>query len=506
MRIFVSYSSKDREQITVLAKDLAVWFDDEDDTVWFDQALDRTGGHPWWKSILAAIRECDVFIFALSQHIVTSEPCRREHQYALALAKPVLPVKVAEVDYRDLSRTLQEAQIVDYTTRSHDQQRSLKRSLRNLPSAPPLPDPLPPPPDAPLDPIGLLRDGIANLTSDPDQQRLLIGKIEDLGEESSFAGFVPELLARLIHRDDVLTVRNLRRAQELQVRLAAYPAQPPVVAVVTPAVSTPAPVQPPQPRKPPIDILPAPFDWVSIPEGAVTLREDNYDDSYIAKGQQLARAVAPLWMARYPVTNTQFGMFIEAKGYDQRKWWTDAGWKQRQSDKWTVPLYWKDSKWNGGDFPVVGVSYHEAAAFCAWLSETTRLAIRLPGEHEWQWAAQGTAGSAYPWGDAFDPARCNTSESKIGRTSSVPQYEGRGTKGGDSEFGVTDMAGNVWEWSATQWENGDENTDGDMRRVLRGGSWSGDQVNARASFRGRSIPHDRYYLIGFRVVVGGSGS
>lgn len=216
--IFVSYSSKDRALVEELAADIDLLLDNV--TIWFDRELNRSGGHQWWQLICEEIRRCDVFVNVLTPHVLKSEPCRREYSYACALGKPVLPVMLEDVEIRHLPVELQAAQIVDFRLRSREQQRSLKFSLRNVPLAPSLPaNALELAPDAPLDPAGVLFDRIARLSADPDQQRLLILDIEDLHENEGFQIFIPDLLMRLLERDDVLTVRNLRRAEDLRSRI-----------------------------------------------------------------------------------------------------------------------------------------------------------------------------------------------------------------------------------------------------------------------------------------------
>ncbi len=250
------------------------------------------------------------------------------------------------------------------------------------------------------------------------------------------------------------------------------------MAVPAEVAATP-PAPPPLPKLGPtrptsIDLMPAPFAWIEIPK----------------KGYSIAK---------YPITNAQFAEFIKADGYKQQKWWTEAGWEARKDGDWAQPRYWDDSKWNGAEQPVVGVSWYESVAFCLWLSDVTGENIMLPTEDQWQYAAQGDDGRDYPWGKKWDASRCNNNvDSKgIGKTIPVSQYEGKG----DSPFDVVDMAGNVWEWCVTDYNNKTNDINSDATyRVLRGGSWDGGNT-----FRFRCVnrdwygPHFRDDFGGFRI-------
>jgi len=243
-------------------------------------------------------------------------------------------------------------------------------------------------------------------------------------------------------------------------------------------------------KPPAIDLLPGPFAWVEIPGGRGTMETDEASVT-------LAIPTARYWIGKYPVTNAQYAKFIEAGGYRERRWWTDAGWAARQENDWTEPRFWDDGRFNGAEQPVVGVSWYEAVAFCRWLSDVTGEKIMLPTEAQWQYAAQGGDGRAYPWGNEWDCTRCNNSASPCDSHATTPvrQYEGKG----DSPFGVVDMAGNVWEWCATAYGTGSDALDGTDVRVLRGGSWVNIYpVNLRAAVRYRLIPDDRYSNDGFR--------
>ncbi|MBZ0296137.1 MAG: formylglycine-generating enzyme family protein [Anaerolineae bacterium] len=239
-------------------------------------------------------------------------------------------------------------------------------------------------------------------------------------------------------------------------------------------------------------VLPPPFDWVEIPGGAVTLT---------MRGGYLAQAttvdVAPFIIAKYPVTNAQYQVFIDAEdGYANPQWWDysrDArDWRTENQEVTVLPF-------GGDDAPRTHVTWYEAVAFCRWLSARSELALRLPSEAEWQRAAQGDDGRAYPWGNEWDADRCrnNANAQSIG-TGPVQTHEGMG----DSPFGVVDMVGNVWEWTTTNWSTGENDLYGDGVRVLRGGSWfdnviSAFAVTARSSWN-PELPSDTR---GFRLVL-----
>ncbi|MBN1201918.1 MAG: SUMF1/EgtB/PvdO family nonheme iron enzyme [Anaerolineae bacterium] len=207
-------------------------------------------------------------------------------------------------------------------------------------------------------------------------------------------------------------------------------------------------------------------------------------------------------IGRYPVTVGEYRAFVEAGGYRERRWWTDAGWRVRGEENWTAPHYWDDKKWTGDDrLPVIGVSWYEAVAYCRWLAAQTGQPYRLPTEIEWEKAARGPDGRRYPWGDAWRNEVCTTQEAGIGHTTPVGRY----SPAGDSPYGAADMAGSVWEWCTTGWrdtyeEAADDDLDGDARRVVRGGSWGDNQGDARAMSRYGLQAASRLSFNGFRVV------
>lgn len=196
----------------------------------------------------------------------------------------------------------------------------------------------------------------------------------------------------------------------------------------------------------------------------------------------------PFEIAKYPVTNAQFKNFIRAEGYSTERWWSKEGWQVCQQKRWTEPRYWDDSRFNNPLQPVVGVSWYEAEAYCNWLKEQTGKSFRLPTEQEWERAARGRNGNIYPWGKEFDARRANTSESDLNATTPVLMYP----DGKSAEDAVIDLAGNVWEWTASLYSRNEPYP------VLRGGSFYLDAIDARCAYRFWIYPVYRLVYYGFR--------
>jgi formylglycine-generating enzyme required for sulfatase activity len=236
------------------------------------------------------------------------------------------------------------------------------------------------------------------------------------------------------------------------------------------------------------------INLIDIPAGDIKLTKGGY-----LKSDQTFQVPA-FAIAKYPVTNAQYAKFIAARGYYEPRWWTNTGWREREQKTWTHPLYWTDPKFNGLDQPVIGVSWHEAVAFCLWLSDVTGENIVLPKDQQWQRAAQGNDNRIYPWGDQWDAHCCNNNVDRniVGGTTSVNYYEGKG----NSFFGVVDMSGNVKEWCLTAYETGNNSVDGSAFRVVRGGSWFRSDVDEfRCDYRDWFKPNLRSDSDGFRIVV-----
>jgi formylglycine-generating enzyme required for sulfatase activity len=251
-------------------------------------------------------------------------------------------------------------------------------------------------------------------------------------------------------------------------------------------------------------------ELIDIPAGPFLMGSDPAQDQQAYDREQPQHEVTlPAYrIGKYPVTVGQFRHFVEASGYEP-----------------------KDQRCLKGvaNHPVVYVTWHDARAYCAWLTEVWRKAgkigaeeeVRLPTEAEWEKAArgsalsgvEGTGGRIYPWGNGWDVAKCNTSEGGLGGTSPVGMYPA-----GASPYGCLDMAGNVWEWTISLWgknwrtpefkypytsDDGRENSGevDDIRRVLRGGAYENEAKDTRCTHRISNYPYADGEVIGFRIVI-----
>jgi formylglycine-generating enzyme required for sulfatase activity len=195
-------------------------------------------------------------------------------------------------------------------------------------------------------------------------------------------------------------------------------------------------------------------------------------------------------ISRYPITNAQFAEFVRATGHPPPEHW----------DQGRVPIDLQDH-------PVVNVDYGDAAAFCLWLQGVTGKPYRLPTEEEWEKAARGGMPETrrYPWGGEWRLGVCNTQELEKNGTTPVQEF----ARDNLSPFEVVDMAGNVWEWTASSYApypgSSHQSPHFESAWVVRGGSWKNSRLRARLSCRGRYPPDARRIYLGFRVALDAYG-
>lgn len=229
-------------------------------------------------------------------------------------------------------------------------------------------------------------------------------------------------------------------------------------------------------------------ELIRIPAGRFRMGSDPRKDKQANGGEQPQHTLYPptYYIAKTPVTNAQYAVFVQDTGHDP-------------------PRHWEDGRVPRGkhNHPVASVSWHDAVAYCRWLSKVTGKDYNLPSEAEWEKAARGTDGRIYPWGDRWDASRCNSAEGGKGDTTAVGAYP-RGV----SPYGVLDMAGNVWEWTRSLYRDypydptdGREEPEAEGLRVLRGGAGTYPLRRVRCAYRFRNFPGNRGGFGRFRVVV-----
>jgi len=254
----------------------------------------------------------------------------------------------------------------------------------------------------------------------------------------------------------------------------------------------------------------------AISQGIISLADkltfDDMEMMFIPKGEFIMGAgdekhevniSYEFHLARYPVTNKQFVKFVDDTNSTKR---------------------WPMSYWvNNPDRPVIGLSWHIAQAYCAWLNQNFNEELpadrifRLPTEAEWEKAARGEDERTWPWGNVFDKSKCNSSADIIGAiTGSFGSIRkitpaGKYSPRGDSPYGIADMAGNVWEWTHTLYrdypyraDDGRESDEAKGIRVKRGGSLYSISSRVRTFYRLKYGPINllgNIRVVGFRVAL-----
>ena len=275
-------------------------------------------------------------------------------------------------------------------------------------------------------------------------------------------------------------------------------------------------------------------EYLLVPAGRFSMG-DNYDEGNPRERPAHTVYLDVYYFGKYEVTNEEYNKFIENGGYEKEEYWSRGGFGM-----FVEPLHWNDSALNGGGlpdnekFPVIGVSWFEAQAYCSWLSSKTGSVYRLPTEAEWEKAARGgeyldsddiskvpnpIPQRRYPWGNDLDGSYANYLDSgdpyDNGLTP-VGYYDGNAHDGflthdSASPYGAYDMAGNVYDWVNDFYgefyyqeclDSGTvDNPQGPgSGYVIRGSAHLYEQFKQRSAYRGAYYPSFRGAYIGIRCV------
>jgi len=260
-------------------------------------------------------------------------------------------------------------------------------------------------------------------------------------------------------------------------------------------------------------------DMIMIPAGEFLMGSPDDGMSYDDEHPQRQVYVGSFLIDRYEVTNRRYHQFVQATGHSAP-----------HHQKPELTLWIHDVPLPGSEYhPVVNVSWEDAVAYCRWVHK------RLPTEAEWEKAARGIDARRYPWGNTWAFTRANSASYWAGHTVEFKDRKewkafwitGEGAKisherglngevltlpvgsfpDGASPYGLLDMAGNVSEWVQDWYEpysylnaplSDPQGPNGQLLKVVRGGSWLKPARNLRASDRDYGYPADRASGIGFR--------
>ncbi len=238
---------------------------------------------------------------------------------------------------------------------------------------------------------------------------------------------------------------------------------------------------------------------VEIPGGSFVMGDAEGEADEVRRVVRMA----PFRLMRLEVTNVQFACFVAASGHVTDPERSGAGyvwnlrWRLVPGADWRHPEGPDGTLTGRMEHPVVQVSARDAAAFCAFYG------LRLPIDEEWEYAARGADGRRFPWGDTppeedgrrranFGTVQCCAPDAGDGyaRTAPVGHFPS-----GASPFGLLDMAGNVWEWTASPYSGRPAYV------ALRGGGWGNDPYCLRTSYRHGNPPDIGLDMVGFRCAA-----
>ncbi|HMD83700.1 MAG TPA: bifunctional serine/threonine-protein kinase/formylglycine-generating enzyme family protein [Terriglobia bacterium] len=216
----------------------------------------------------------------------------------------------------------------------------------------------------------------------------------------------------------------------------------------------------------------APAGMVSIPAATFTMGRDTTSDPEETPAHPVS--VTAFELDKRPVTNARYAEFVKSTTHAAPKGWVNG----------TAP----DGQ---AEWPVTDVSWDDANAYC------TSKGLRLPTEAEWEYAARGTDGRLYPWGNDFSPALTNSAEAALGHPEEVGAH-----RDATSPFGLLDMSGNVWEWTADDYKPYPSRQPSFQipadAKTIRGGSYQSDKLHVTTTIRNLDHASTRSATIGFR--------
>lgn len=502
MRIFVSYARVDKSYCIQIIEKLNVH------DVWCDQRL--YAGQGWWTEILRRLDWCEGLIYLLSPDSIESDYCNREFELALSLGRHIFPVLIhpdapipdslKHIQYVDLSNGITADAIADllnsiYLAGEHSKNGQLSPDISFN-----------------SDNLGISQGNNAQIVGQAatamengeyDKVIFLLKQAKEEGYISRFINIEKMMteaemalerqsLLREAERDyrqiaELIKHKKTRRlgCEALSRFHEVFPNfDPDQLGNVCEAQDN-EPDAPLIIRSSEIPMI----EWCEIPAGILKIDpwKNKEDDA------QTAVYVESFKIGKFPITNAQFQLFINASdGYSNPKWWRFS---QEATHWYETSAHPHNPAFRGAERPREMINWYEAVAFCCWLSEKTGEQIVLPTVEQRQRSIQGEDDRIYPWGHNFERERCNIRESDIKMTTLVNRFPD-----GVSPYGVYDLVGNVWEW-CLNWERDPNDPNTELKkRAVHGGSFVSPFKRAKINFRYYLNPQSHFSSIGFRIL------
>lgn len=492
-QIFISHSSQDADVAQKLAADLRAqgW------QTWIAPDSIRPG-EKWVEAINRGLAESGVLVLLLTREAAASTYVRDETNYAIELMRygdtvRVIPIEIEPVSPADIPFTWSSLQRISLR---ENYEAGLTTLLHELdPLAHPLPTVAPPPVPPRRQPTRSADMPVEPRPKLPDKP-LFAKVVERLKRLPTLVwvggvGSLALILLIAFWPDGEVGVtptpaQTITATTDEPVALVTHtPAVTTATATGTNETSTATPTGSPTPsRTPTTTSIPTPTPdpnvppanaelgdtWTRPKDGMVMVYVPPPDAPFVLESGVDAPTEG-FWIDKYEVSNAQYQLCVDAGVCE--------------------PAQFNDNvNFNGAEYPVAGVSAFDAGAYGAWVGG------ELPTEGQWEYAAVGNTGFTYPWGSEFDgrlmncfddDVNCNDGYEWTAPVDSFPE--------GVSWVGALNMSGNVYEWTAS-WYDEDE-----TRRVHRGGSYSNAYIWAQVDAREHSIPGSRNGSLGFRMVV-----
>lgn len=454
--VFISYSHKDKAYTQQLKEALLK----NGFEVWIDEHIDY--GDEWPKIIQQHLDGCDAFIVVMSKNSFESDMVQNEVTRAREKKKNIFPLLLSG----DAWLIFQAKQYADVRDGSLPTEKFYENLAKAVGVG--LPPSAPEPVSEPVKVDALPTPKPSHRKTKAKQKRIVIITAASVIIVGLIAGGI--------------TLLNPKPAHFAPPATATFTAAPSPTLTEKPLATFTS-----TPTSQPAEIMEHDAQMALIPAGEFTMGSDSYGEEEKPAHKVYLDAY---YIDKYKVTNALYKRCVDEKVCKPPQF----------LNSFLRPAYYGDTRYD--DYPVMAVDWYMAKTYCEWRG------ARLPTEAEWEKAARGTDERIYPWGNDIDQSRANYNNNGdpnfVGDTSKVGSYPD-----GLSPYGVYDMAGNIWDWTADLYSdtyyaslpklavNPLGPTTGETR-VIRGGSWNSGASSLRTTRRSWNIPSNANIYIGFR--------